>query len=301
MTVTISRIAFIGTGLMGAPMVARLVGAGFAVRVWNRSPEKLRPLVALGAASAASPAEAVADSELVCFCLTDGEAIGELLFGLAGLAEAMAAGALLIDFSTIGPKATRALASRLASSRPDIGWIDAPVSGGVRGAETGELVIMCGGEEGAVAAVGPVLSVLAKRVCHLGPLGNGQAAKLCNQLIVSASIVAISEALILGREQGLDIAALPAALEGGWADSLPLQIIGGRMAVGCDDPPIVSIDTFVKDLALVLDSAGRTPELAAKTADIYAVAAAGGGGASDVTTLIERIGGANSTAARDEG
>lgn len=285
----ISRIAFLGTGLMGAPMVARLVAAGFAVRIWNRSPEKLPPLIALGAESAASPREAVADAQLVCFCLTDGDAIDELLFGPAGLAKAMPTGALLVDFSTIGPKATRALASRLEAGRPDIAWIDAPVSGGVRGAETGELIVMCGGEEHAVASVQPVLAALAKRVCHLGPLGSGQAAKLCNQLIVSANIAAIAEALILGREQGLNIAALPDALLGGWADSLPLQIIGSRMAAGRLEPPIVSIGTYVKDLALVLDSAERHPALAAKAAELYAAAADDGNGEADVSSLIERI------------
>lgn len=286
----IERIAFLGTGLMGAPMVARLLAAGFSVRIWNRSPEKLQPLMRLGAVSAASPGEAVADAQLVCFCLTDGDAIAELLFGPSGLAEAMPAGALLVDFSTIGPKATRALAARLQADRSDIAWIDAPVSGGVRGAETGELVVMCGGKEDAVASVRPVLSVLAKRVCHLGPLGSGQAAKLCNQLIVSANIAAIAEALVLGREQGLDIAALPDALAGGWADSLPLQIIGSRMAAGVVEPAVVSIGTYVKDLALVLDSAKQHPQLAARASEVYAAAASDGQGGADVASLIDRIG-----------
>lgn len=286
----IEHIAFLGTGLMGAPMVTRLLAAGISVRIWNRSPEKVRPLVHLGAVSAASPGEAVADAQLVCFCLTDGEAIAELLFGPPGLAEAMPAGALLVDFSTIGPKATRALASRLQADRSDIAWIDAPVSGGVRGAETGELVVMCGGNADAVASVRPVLSVLAKRVCHLGPLGSGQAAKLCNQLIVSANIAAIAEALVLGREQGLDIAALPDALAGGWADSLPLQIIGSRMAAGIVEPTIVSIGTYVKDLALVLDSAEQLPQLATRASEIYAAAATDDQGGADVASLIDRIG-----------
>jgi 3-hydroxyisobutyrate dehydrogenase/2-hydroxy-3-oxopropionate reductase len=286
----IARIAFLGTGLMGSPMVARLLAAGLSVRVWNRSPEKLRPLAGLGAVSAASPAEAVADVQLVCLCLTDGSAIEDLLFGPSGLAEAMPAGALLVDFSTIGPKATRALASRLQAGRSDIAWIDAPVSGGVRGAELGDLVALCGGDEEAVASVRPVLSVLAKRVCHLGPLGSGQAAKLCNQLIVTANIMAIAEALVLGREQGLDIAALPDALAGGWADSLPLQIIGSRMAAGVVEPPIASIGTVMKDLALVLDSAGQLPQLATRAREIYAAAAMDGQAGADVSSLIDRMG-----------
>lgn len=285
-----ARIAFLGTGLMGAPMVARLLAGGFGVRVWNRSPDKLRPLVRLGAVPAPSPAETVDDAQMVCFCLTDGAALAELLFGPAELAQAMPHGAVIVDFSTIGPQATRSLASRLHDDRPDVAWIDAPVSGGVRGAETGELVVMCGGDEEALARVRPVLSVLAKRVCHLGSLGSGQAAKLCNQLIVSANIAAIAEALVLGREQGLDIATLPDALAGGWADSLPLQIIGSRMAAGIEDPPLVSIATYVKDLALVMASAGRPPQLATTVSEIYDAAAADGGYDADVTTLIDHIG-----------
>lgn len=285
----ITRIAFLGTGLMGAPMVSRLLAAQFSVRVWNRSPGKARPLAGLGAVAATSPAEAVADAELICLCLTDGRAVEELLFGPSKLAESLPAGAVLVDFSTIGPKATRALYSRLQAQRADVGWIDAPVSGGVKGAETGELVVMCGGEREVVTSVLPVLSVLSKRVCHLGPLGSGQAAKLCNQLVVSATIAAIAEALVLGREQGLDITALPDALAGGWADSLPLQIVGSRMAAGIVDPPIVSIGTYVKDLALVLDSASQIPKLATSASELYSAAMNDGLGGADIASLLDWI------------
>ena len=285
----IARIAFLGTGLMGAPMVGRILAAGLSVRIWNRSSEKMQPLIDLGAVAAVSPGDAVSDAQLVCFCLTDGEAIAELLFGPAELAETIPARALILDFSTIGPKATRALASRLQVERSDIAWIDAPVSGGMALVVYCEERFLCGGDEDAVASVRPVLSALAKRVCHLGPLGSGQAAKLCNQLIVSANIVAIAEALVLGREQGLDISELPGALAGGWADSLPLQIIGSRMAAGTFEPPVVSVGTYVKDLALVLDSTVKVPQLAAIASEIYTAAAADGQGV-DVSSLIDRIG-----------
>jgi len=285
----IERIAFIGTGLLGAPMVERLIAAGLGVRVWNRSPEKVAPLVAKGALAADAPRDAVADAQMTCLCLTDSAAIEELLFGPADLSAALAPGALLVDFSTVGPKATRALASRLQYVRPDIQWIDAPVSGGVRGAQTGELVVMCGGDSDAVALAQPVMAHLAKRICHLGPLGSGQAAKLCNQLIVSANIVAITEALLVARDQGLELSAIPEALAGGWADSLPLQIIGSRMAKGVVDPPIVSIGTYVKDLALVLDSAGPGYALAEKVSEMLVAAGADGHHATDVSALIDRI------------
>jgi len=284
------RIAFIGTGLMGAPMVARLLAAGFPVRIWNRSLEKMQPLIGLGALAAASPAAAVVDAQTVCLCLTDADAVADVLFGPDGLAEAMTVDAILVDFSTIGPNATRALAARLRAVRPSVRWVDAPVSGGVRGAETGELVVMCGGDKAAVAVARPVLAQLAKRVCHLGALGNGQAAKLCNQLIVATNIAAIAEALVLGRELGLDITDLPDALAGGWADSLPLQIVGSRMAAGVVDPPIVAMGTYVKDLGLVLDSAGRVPPLASLARAIHADAAKGSGGTADVAALIDWVG-----------
>jgi 3-hydroxyisobutyrate dehydrogenase/2-hydroxy-3-oxopropionate reductase len=248
------RVAFLGTGLMGAPMASRLLGAGFAVTVWNRSAEKAAPLVDAGARGCASAAEAVADAEVVCLCLTDATAIEDVLFAEGGIAEALPADAILVDFSTIGPRLTRVLAERLAERRPRIEWIDAPVSGGVRGAESGELVVMCGGEAAAVETVRPLLAPLAKRVCHLGPLGSGQAAKLCNQLIVATNILAIGEAFALARRQGIAPALLPDALQGGWADSLPLQIIGRRMAEGIAEPVIVAVSTYVKDLTLVLDA-----------------------------------------------
>lgn len=277
------RVAFLGTGLMGAPMVRRLVVAGFAVNAWNRSADKAR---GLGADVARTAVEAVAGAGVVCCCLTDATAVEQVLFGPDGAARAMAPGAVLVDFSTIGPEATRALAGRL---RDDLRWVDAPVSGGVRGAETGELVILCGGEADDLARAEPVLAPLAKRVCHMGGLGNGQAAKLCNQLIVGANVVAIAEAMVLGRALGLAPADLPGALAGGWADSLPLQILGPRMAAGTMEPAVVSLGTYVKDLSLVLTAAQGRAELARAAESVFAGAAAGGRGGLDVSALVEAI------------
>ena len=285
----IRRIAFLGTGLMGAPMASRLLGAGFAVSVWNRSAEKMAPLVDAGARGCASAAEAVVGAEVVCLCLTDARAIEAVLFAAGDMARTLPADAILVDFSTVGPKLTRALAERLAESRPAVEWIDAPVSGGVRGAETGELVVMCGGEPAAVDAVRPLLAPLAKRVCHLGPLGSGQAAKLCNQLIVATNILAIAEAFALARRQGLEPALLPDALQGGWADSLPLQIIGRRMAEGVLEPVIVALSTYVKDLALVLDAGSGRSGMADAAMRTFREAAAAGLADADVSALLAFI------------
>ncbi|MBW8910575.1 MAG: NAD(P)-dependent oxidoreductase [Sphingomonas sp.] len=282
-----TKVAFLGTGLMGAPMVLRLLAAGFEVHVWNRSPEKALQLGNAGATLAASPSIAISGADIVCLCLTDGHAVEDLFFGAAAAAAALDADTLIVDFSTIGPVSTRSLAARVSQRVTGVRWVDAPVTGGVKGAENGELVILAGGEPSDVETVHPLLSCLGKRVCHLGPLGAGQAAKLCNQLIVAINVVAIAEALALARANGLDISALPDALAGGWADSLPLQIIGQRMASGIYEPPIVAVGTFGKDLALVLGTAtGEPPALAGKAAAIYRAAAAAGIGMADATALL---------------
>lgn len=285
----IPRIAFLGTGLMGTPMAMRLLGAGYPVTVWNRSAHKTQALVSAGARGAASCAEAVSDAQIVCMCLTDGRAIEDVLFGERGAADALPASSTLIDFSTIGPERTRALAGVLAGIDPTITWVDAPVSGGVTGAERGELVVLCGGREDAVDRVRPLLSVLAKRICRLGPLGSGQAAKMCNQIIVATNILAIAEALALGHAQGLDVTMLPEALQGGWADSLPLQIIGGRMASGTTEPPLAAIGTYVKDLALVNESAAARSGIAEFVERVFRSAAAAGLGGADVTMLLRYL------------
>ncbi|AXB80499.1 NAD(P)-dependent oxidoreductase [Novosphingobium sp. P6W] len=284
-----SRIAFLGTGLMGAPMVLRLLAAGYDVQIWNRSAEKAARLVDAGAKLASSPAQAVTDADIVCLCLTDGKAVEALLFGPAAVAAALAQHAIIVDFSTIGPVPTRALAERVSTIVPDARWVDAPVTGGVKGAESGELVILAGGAKDDIATVTPVLAHLSKRLCHLGPLGAGQAAKLCNQLIVAVNVIAIAEALALARANGLDIAALPEALAEGWADSLPLQIIGRRMATDTFEPPIVAVGTFGKDLALVLETASEHPALAGRAAAVYRAAAQAGIGSADTTALLAFI------------
>lgn len=249
------NVAFLGSGLMGTPMILRLLSAGFIVRIWNRSQQKARRAVDAGALMCATAADAVANASHICLCLTDANAMEDVLFGGGDLVSRLGGDATIIDFSTIGPNATKAFAERLARTAPGVRWIDAPVSGGVNGAESGELVIFCGGDERDVNEAKPILDPLAKRICHLGPVGSGQAAKLCNQLIVAVNVVAIAEALRLGRAQELDLGALTDALAGGWADSLPLQILGSRMARNVFEPPLVALGTFAKDLDLVSEGA----------------------------------------------
>jgi 3-hydroxyisobutyrate dehydrogenase len=248
------EIGFLGVGLMGSPMVRHLLGAGFRVRAWNRTPGKLDPLVGAGAIRAATPAEAADGADVLCLCVTDKTAVEDVLFGPGGAARAARVPAIAVDFSTIGPTATLALAGRL---RDECGtsWVDAPVSGGATGAEQRRLVIMCGGEADVIARLEPLFGVFSQRVTRVGALGSGQTLKLCNQLIVATNLVAISEAFTLARASGLDLDTIPQALAGGFADSIPLQIFGRRMAQGVHSPVLGELALMLKDLDAVRDLA----------------------------------------------
>ncbi|MAY61564.1 MAG: 2-hydroxy-3-oxopropionate reductase [Rhizobiales bacterium] len=219
------KIAFLGTGLMGAPMARRLAQAGYDISVWNRSLEKAGPLAPHGAIVCASPAEAARGADLVITMLTDGPAVGEVVFD-RGVAEACAGDATILDMSSIRPAEARDHSNRLAQRGRR--HIDAPVSGGTRGAEAGTLAIMAGGDEAVFNELKPVLQVLGRPV-RVGPSGAGQLAKLANQAIVGIAIGAVAEATLLVSEGGGDLPAFREALKGGFADSTILQQHGERM------------------------------------------------------------------------
>jgi 3-hydroxyisobutyrate dehydrogenase len=270
----IRKLAFIGTGLMGAPMVRRLLSAGLKVRVWNRSPEKLKALIDAGAELARSPADAANQVDAVFLCLSDSIAIESVVFSGAGVASAETAPSLLVDFSTIGPTDTVAFAERLRS-RCGTAWVDAPVSGGAMGAEQGKLVIFCGGMAADIDRLIPAFGALAQRYTHVGDLGAGQTLKLCNQLIVAANLVAIAEALALARACAMDLAMLTQALAGGFADSLPLQIFGTRMANGVTSPVLGELSLMLKDMTAIANLAGKHQQqlpIAAAALEVYRLA-----------------------------
>jgi 2-hydroxy-3-oxopropionate reductase len=219
------RIAFLGTGIMGAPMAGNLVKAGHSVAVWNRSPAKTEALAEMGATVAENPAAAAKDADIVFTMLADGAAVADLLFA-QGVADALGSGGLMIDTGSIEPGQARDHASRLA--KMGIGHLDAPVSGGPSGAAQASLAIMVGGEAADFERGRAVLTNLG-RPTHVGPPGAGQVAKLANQLIVALAIGAVAEGLLLASRGGADPAAVRQALLGGFADSLVLQIHGKRM------------------------------------------------------------------------
>ncbi|MBW8448298.1 MAG: NAD(P)-dependent oxidoreductase [Arenimonas sp.] len=219
------QIAFLGTGLMGAPMARRLLKAGFAVTVWNRDPSKAETLSKDGAAVSASAADAVRGADIVFTMLSDGQAVTDVLFE-QGVADLLKPGAIVVDTSSIAPPVAREHADTLRQRQ--VHHIDAPVSGGVVGAEGGTLAIMAGGDAAIVGSLADVFAALG-RVTHVGPSGAGQICKLANQQIVAITIGAIAEAMILVEAGGASREKFREAIRGGFAESRILDLHGGRM------------------------------------------------------------------------
>jgi 2-hydroxy-3-oxopropionate reductase len=249
------QLGFCGLGLMGAPMVRRLLAAGHGVRVWNRSAAKAQPLAALGAVVVDSPRAAATGVDGVLMCLFDAAAVETVVFGPGGVAEAVGL-PWLVDHSSIVPAVTRRLAERLHQAC-GAAWIDAPVSGGIGGVETGTLAIMAGGDADRLDSALPALRAYAGNVTHMGPSGAGQATKLCNQTIVATTVAAIAEALGFAERNGIDTRRLAGALAGGWADSKPLQVFAPRM-IEAQPQSIGALSTMLKDVDTVMATAQQT-------------------------------------------
>ena len=221
------NIAFIGLGLMGRPMALNLEKAGAVLTVNTRNPETLNAFEDLGIATSGTPADAAVDADIVIICVADTNALENVLLGEDGIVDGMEEGTIVIDMGTTAIDATR----RFAEAVEDAGgsWIDAPVSGGTHGAETGTLSIMVGADAEDFDRVRRVFDVLGARVTHVGDVGAGQIAKAANQMIVGITIGAVAEAFSMADEAGVDIAKMRSALTGGFADSAILQKHGERM------------------------------------------------------------------------
>ena len=249
------KLGYIGLGLMGAPMVDRLLDADHDVMVWNRSREKILPAIKGGAIESSSVAQLVLNVDVVLMCLIDSKAVEVVVFGKDGIASVATNDKLLVDFSSMQPNITRELAARL-KSETGMGWVDAPVSGGVKGAMAGTLAIMAGGSQTDVEYVRPIFEALSQKFTHMGESGAGQLTKLCNQIIVGSNIVTIAEAINFAEKSGVvDASKLTQALKGGWADSQPFQIMAPRFAARETEPMIGAANTMLKDLEAVRDVA----------------------------------------------
>lgn len=245
------KLGFIGIGLMGNPMTMRLLQAGFAVTVWNRSADKLAPVAAAGATVANSIKELVDQVDVILLCVANTEVVETVVFGAGGIVENGRAEQLLVDFSSSDPTATREFAAKLKDAC-GMSWVDSPVSGGVVGAEQGTLAIMCGGEAADFERIQPILAPLAQRSTHMGPIGAGQVTKVCNQMIVGCNLMVLAEMMALAKACGVAADKIPEALAGGFADSKPMQITGPLMAAESDPDPKWHVRTLLKDLDMAV-------------------------------------------------
>ena len=264
-------VGFIGIGAMGAPMVERLLERGYPVAVWNRTASRADALVAAGATRADTPAALMHECDVIGVCLADGAAVDAIADGPAGLLSAPSPRArIVIDFSTIDPALAKSLSDRAAAVGLD--WIDCPVSGGVPAARAGSLIGFAGDANGALARVHDVTCALFSKVTVMGGSGAGQLAKLCNQIVVASNLLVIAEAIAAARAFGIDVAKLPEALAGGFADSKPLQIFGPRMAAHAFEPRMGAIRLMLKDARLALglaDAHGATLPMLSHAAALY--------------------------------
>ena len=249
------RIGFIGLGIMGKPMARNLLAAGFPVTVHSRSPGPVEELVTAGATRADGPAAVAAASDVTITMLPDTADVETVLVGAGGVIEGASVGSLVIDMSSIDPGPTRAMAGSLASR--DVVMLDAPVSGGEKGAIDASLSIMVGGDDDAFRRATPVFEALGTNIVHVGPSGAGQVCKACNQLVVAATIEAVAEALLLAERSGVDATRVRRALLGGFAGSKILEVHGQRMLDAAFDPGF-RIRLHRKDARIVEAAAAET-------------------------------------------
>ena len=285
----IERVGFIGLGIMGAPMAANLLKAGFEVAVWNRSPSRTKPLVEAGAKGADSPTAVAAASEVTLSCVTNSADVEEVALGPQGVIHGAQAGSTYVDCSTIAPETARKVAKALAAKGVDM--LDAPVSGGDIGAKAGTLAIMVGGDEAVFERCLPVLQAMGKTIVHVGPNGAGQVVKLCNQIAGGLNLLAAAEAINLSRRAGVDPAKMLEVVGAGAAASWMLSNLAPR-AVNGDYAPGFMVDLMQKDLRLVLDAANdsHTPlPGTALVSQLFQSIQAEGRGTDGTQSLVDAI------------
>lgn len=248
------KIGLIGTGIMGEPMARNLMRAGFALRVFSRTRTRADRLVAEGATWKDSPSEVADASDVVISIVPDSPDVKSVYLGDRGVCESLGRGAICIDMSTIAPAVARQVAAEVEKRGGR--FLDAPVSGGKTGAESGKLTIMVGGDEGDLIRARPVLDAMGKNIVHCGPVGNGQLTKLCNQILCGLNLLGVCEAVVFARKVGLDPEVMLKAVSTGAAGSWALDHLGTRMLVR-DFAPMFMIDLQQKDLRIALETANE--------------------------------------------
>jgi 3-hydroxyisobutyrate dehydrogenase len=283
------RIAFIGMGIMGAPMAQNLLKAGYSVTIHTRTKSKAQAVLDAGAIWADSPADAANEADVVITCVTDTPDVEAVLLGEKGVIESARKGMICIDMSTISPEATQRMAEQL--SKKGVVLLDAPVSGGEIGAVEGKLSIMVGGPKDAFEQVLPVFEAMGRTITHCGPVGYGQMTKLANQVMVIHTIMSIAEGLAFAEKAGLDMETTHAVTCGGAAYSHSLKVLGAKILAG-DMKPAFMVDLQLKDLRLVMETArkiGQPLPGTALAAELLSGLAAQGRGRDGTQALIDVI------------
>ncbi len=284
------RVAFLGLGVMGFHMAGHLAAKGHQVTVYNRTASKAQAWVErFGGKSAATPALAARDAELVCSCVGNDDDLRAVLTGADGAFDAAPAGCIFVDHTTASANVARELYER-ANAR-GLHFIDAPVSGGESGAQNGVLTVMCGGDEAVFACAEPVISAFARAVTRIGGPGAGQLAKMVNQIAIAGLLEGLSEAIAFGQRAGLDMPLVLSVISKGAAGSWQLENRGPTMVEGKFDFGF-AVDWMRKDLGLCLDEArrnGATLPVTALVDQFYAELQRDGGGRDDTSSLIRRL------------
>jgi len=283
-----SKVGFIGLGIMGAPMAGHLIAAGHQVSLHSRSGVPAHLTEAGGVARGS--AKAVAESaDTIILMVPDTTDVETVLFARDGVAAGLRAGKCVIDMSSIAPLSTRDFAKRIAELGCD--YVDAPVSGGEVGAKAASLTIMCGGSDAAFGRVLPLLETMGKTITHVGDVGSGQVCKVANQIIVALNIEAVSEALVFASKAGADPEQVRRALMGGFASSRILEVHGERMVTRSFDPGF-RIALHQKDLGLALSSArqlGLSLPNTATAMELFNACVAQGGAGWDHSGMIRAL------------
>lgn len=285
-----AKVAFLGLGVMGAPMAGHLLSAGHQVTVYNRTAAKAETWVArCGGASAPTPGKAAEGAEFVMVCVGNDDDLRSVCLGSDGAFAGMAPGAILVDHTTVSASVTRELAT--AAVGAGIRYVDAPVSGGQAGAENGKLSVMCGGDQADFDRAAPVIAAYAK-ICRLmGPVGAGQMTKMCNQIAIAGLVQALSESLAFAQRAGLDVEKVVEVISQGAAGSWQMENRHKTMTEGHFDHGF-AVDWMRKDLAICLaaaDETGASLPVTALVDQFYKEVQGMGGGRWDTSSLIARL------------
>jgi 3-hydroxyisobutyrate dehydrogenase-like beta-hydroxyacid dehydrogenase len=286
----IERVAFLGMGIMGSRMAANVALGEFELRVWNRTRERAeRVAETTGAQLAETPAEAAAGADAVITMVVDSPEVEAVLFGDDGAAAALEQGAVVIDMSTIAPKAVAAIGERLGES--GIGFIDAPVSGSSPKAEDGTLTIMVGASKEDYERVLPLLESMGELIVHCGPSGHGQMVKLLNNTLAATNAAVLAEAIAVARKADLDMDALVRVVGASSGNSTMLQLKSGPM-IDHDFDPLFRLDHMLKDVRHTLNAAhelGAKTPVAEAAKSLYEAASELGKGDDDFAAVIEAV------------